>query len=128
MSDHHQEPTVLQQVSNEFGRIYKDQFGRGPTRVRSDFASPDVLVIVLENSLTPGERTLIQMGAEERLREHRMFVQYASVADFCEPVERLTGRIVRAFISGIDAREDVSVETFVLHPEGTDVVSRGLLP
>ena len=54
-----------------------------------------------------------------------MFFQYATVREFCEPVERATGRKVRAFISGIDAAVDgISVEVFVLHPDGYDGPSR----
>jgi hypothetical protein len=65
------------------------------------------------------------MGEHERLRETRMFFQYASVREFCEPVERLTGRKVRAFISGLDTEADgLAVETFVLHPPGSDAKSR----
>jgi hypothetical protein len=43
---------------------------------------------------------------------------------FCAPVERLTGRKVRAFISGIDTAVDVCTEMFVLHPAGYDGPSR----
>lgn len=40
--------------------------------------------------------------------------------ELCEPVERLTGRRVRAFVSGLDTEANgVAVETFVLHPEGS---------
>jgi hypothetical protein len=50
-----------------------------------------------------------------------MFFHYATVREFCEPVERFTGRTVKAFISGIDTAVDgVAVETFVLHPIGSD--------
>ena len=45
-----------------------------------------------------------------------MFFQYATVREFCEPVERITGRKVRAFISGIDTEADLATELFVLHP------------
>ena len=51
---------------------------------------------MLEDTLTPAERNLAEMGEHERLRETRMFFQYARVREFCEPVERLTGRKVRA--------------------------------
>jgi hypothetical protein len=55
----------------------------------------------------------------------RLFFQYAMVRAFCEPVERLTGRRVRAFVSGTDAEVDgLSTETFVLHPAGSDAPSR----
>jgi hypothetical protein len=43
---------------------------------------------------------------------------------FCEPVERLTGRKVRSFLSGIDTEADVATEMFVLHPAGYDGPSR----
>ena len=59
------------------------------------------------------------MGEHQRLRDIRTFFQYATVEEFCEPIERLTGRKVRAFISGIDTEvEGLSTEMFVLHPKG----------
>lgn len=42
------------------------------------------------------------MGEHQRLRDTRMFFQYATVREFCEPVERLTGRKNRSIVSGID--------------------------
>jgi uncharacterized protein YbcI len=117
--------SVLMQVSNEMVRLYKDQFGRGPTKARTHWAGPDVLVTVLEDTLTPAERNLVKMGEHQRLRDLRMFFQYASVPEFCEPVERLTGRKVRAFHSSIDTVADgMGLEVFVLHPAGYDGPSR----
>lgn len=43
-------------------RIYKEQFGRGPTRARTEFAGPDIIVTTLEESLTPAERRLAEIG------------------------------------------------------------------
>jgi uncharacterized protein YbcI len=112
-------------VSSEMVRLFKEQFGRGPTRARTDWAGPDTLVVVLEETLTPAERNMVDMGEHERLRETRLFFQYATVREFCEPVERITGRKVRAFLSGIDTEADgMASEIFVLHPEGFDGVSR----
>ena len=117
--------SLMLAISNEMVRLYKQQFGRGPTRARTCWAGPDVITVVLENTLTPAERNLVKMGEHERLRETRMFFQYASVVEFCEPIERLTGRKVRAFVSGTDAAVDgLSVETFILHPPGSDAPSR----
>jgi len=117
--------SVALAISNEMVRLFKDQFGRGPTKARTMWAGPDVVTVVLEDTLTPAERNLATMGEHERLRETRMFFQYASVREFCEPVERLTGRKVRAFISGIDTEaKGLSVETFILHPEGSEEPSR----
>jgi uncharacterized protein YbcI len=117
--------SVAAAISNEMVRLYKGQFGRGPTSTRTLFAGPDTILVILEDTLTPAERNLVAMGEHQRLRDMRMFFQYASIREFCEPIERLTGRKVRAFLSSIDTLADgLSVETFVLHPDGYDGPSR----
>ena len=106
------EGEVLLQLSNEMVRIYKDIFGRGPTRARADWAGPDAVVCTLEDTLTPVERRMAKLGEHQKLREVRIFFQHASEDDFRASVERITGRAVRAFVSGIDTGQDVSAEVF----------------
>ena len=109
-------------------RLYKEYFGRGPTKARTNWAGPDILVCTLEDTLAPVERKLVDLGQHQRLRDTRMFFQYATTREFIEPIERLTGRTVRSFISGIDtAVGGLSVEMFVLHPEGSTEPSRSEL-
>jgi uncharacterized protein YbcI len=117
--------SVVAAISDEMVRLYKEQFGRGPNRVVTHWCGDDIVTTVLEDTLTPAERNLAAMGEHQRLRDMRMFFQYASVREFCEPVERLTGRTIKAFISGIDTEADgVAVETFILHPRGSGAPSR----
>jgi uncharacterized protein YbcI len=106
----------LVELSNAMVKIYKEQFGRGPSKTVTNYAGPNVLITTLENSLTPAERRMVEMGEHQRLRDTRMFFQYASVAEFTETVERITGRTVRGFVSGIDAEQDISSEVFYLEP------------
>jgi len=121
----HADTNLLMAISNEMVALFKSQFGRGPTRARSHWAGDDALVVILEDTLTPAERNLVEMGEHQRLRDTRMFFQYATVREFCEPVERLTGRRVRAFASALDPEvSGLAVETFVLHPPGYDGPSR----
>ncbi len=132
MTTHDEQPTEAEQrtgvqmeVSNAMVGLYKEFFGRGPTHARTDWCGDGILTVTLEGTLTSAERNLVRMGEHQRLRDTRMFFQYASVREFCEPVEQITGRRVRAFISGIDTEVDgLSVELFVLHPEGYDGPSR----
>ena len=120
--------TLLKAISDEMVGLYKAQFGRGPQRARTEWAGPDTLVVILEDTLTPVEQSLVKMGQHERLRDTRIFFQYATLEQFCEPIERLTGRKVRSFISGIDTQvEGLSTELFVLHPAGSDAPSRRML-
>jgi uncharacterized protein YbcI len=115
---------TLSAISNEMVRIYKEQFGRGPTKTRTQWAGPDTIVVTLEQTFTPAERKLCEMGEHARLRELRLLFQYAETKVFCDPIERLTGRTVRAFVSGIDTRADLASEMFVLYPSGQDGRSR----
>ena len=111
--------SVLMEVSNTMVRLFKDQFGRGPTSARAHWAGPDALMCILEDSLTPAERNLVKLGEHERLRETRLIFQYASVKEFGRPVEQITGRTLRAFHSSTDTEAGgQSVEVFVFHPEG----------
>jgi hypothetical protein len=59
-------------------------------------------------------------GEHQRLHDIRMFFQYATEAKFCDTVEQITGRKVRAFVSGIDTRRDVSSEVFYLEPSSSN--------
>jgi uncharacterized protein YbcI len=114
----------LAAISRAMVGIYKGQFGRGPVKARTNWAGADTLLCVLEDSLTPAERNLRRMGEHQRLRDVRMFFQYAELNGFVEAVEQITGRTVRSFVSGIDTEEDVSVEIFVLYPTGSEGPSR----
>ena len=108
--------SILAEISREMVRLYKEQFGRGPTKARSNFAGADTLICTLENTFTPAELRLAEMGEHQRLRDTRLYFQHATEAQFCEVVERVLGRKVRAFISGIDTGHDVSAEVFYLEP------------
>jgi uncharacterized protein YbcI len=106
-------------------RLYKELFGRGPTKARTHWTGPDALTVILEDTLTQAERNMVKMGEHQRLRDTRMFFQYSTVREFCEPVERITGRTVRSFISGIDTEaEGLALETFVFYPQGEEGRSR----
>ncbi|HKF83877.1 MAG TPA: Na-translocating system protein MpsC family protein [Solirubrobacterales bacterium] len=102
------------EISREMVRLYKELFGRGPTKARTEFAGPDTVICTLENTFTPAERSLVEMGEHQRLRDTRMYFQAATSDRFREVVERVLGRKVRAFISGVDAGNDVCAEIFYL--------------
>jgi uncharacterized protein YbcI len=110
--------SVLLHLSNEMVRIYKMQLGRGPTKARSAFAGRNTIVMTLEDSFTPVERRLIALGEHQRVRDTRLFFQDAERGAFCAAVERITGREVRGFVSGVDVEHDISTEVFYLQPAG----------
>jgi uncharacterized protein YbcI len=105
------------EIANAIVRLYKEAFGRGPTKARAMLAGPDTLVVILENSLTVAERNLSRLGEHERVREARLCFQHQLEHQFRSTVERILGRRTVAFVSGIDPRCDVAVELFTLERE-----------
>jgi uncharacterized protein YbcI len=103
-------------ISREMVRLYKETFGRGPTKAHT-VISGDLVVCTLENSFTPAELNLVEMGEHQRLRDVRLFFQYSSEEEVRGVIEEATGRKVRAFVSGTDAAQDVSTEVFYLEPD-----------
>jgi uncharacterized protein YbcI len=110
---------LMVEISNAMVHLYKELFGRGPTKARTDYAGPDLLVSTLENSLTRIERTMVAAGEHERVRDLRMHFQYLGEDDFVGRIEQITGRKVRAFVSGMDTKHDVATELFYLEPATT---------
>lgn len=113
------------EISNAMVGLYKETFGRGPTKARAQFAGPDTLVVILEASLTVAERNLVAMGEHERLRDARLFFQHALEHQFRAIIEDALGRRTLAFVSGIDTRRDVAIEVFTLEPAAEDGASPG---
>jgi uncharacterized protein YbcI len=111
--------SVRAELSREMVRLYKEQFGRGPTKARTEFAGPDTVLCTLENSLTPAERSLVEMGEHQRLRDTRLYFQHATEGEFRGVVERVLGRKVRAFVSGMDTEQDLASEVFYLEAGDT---------
>jgi uncharacterized protein YbcI len=115
-SQHHDGP-MLAAVSKSMVALHKEQFGRGPTGSRSNFAGPDTLVCILEETLLPAELALVEMGEQHRVRETRTFYQVATADRFTQAVEEIIDRKVRAFASAIDPDKGVAMEIFVLEPQ-----------
>jgi uncharacterized protein YbcI len=106
----------MRDVSRAMVKLYKEQFGRGPDTVYSRYGGPNLIVCILGGSLTPVERTMREIGEEQRLRETRVMFQHAAEPKFRAEVERATGRRVIGFMSGIDVHNDLSCEVFTLEP------------
>jgi uncharacterized protein YbcI len=107
---------MLSAVSNALVTLHKEQFGRGPTRARANFAGDDTLVCVLEDALLPAERVMVQMGEQQRVRESRVALQAATSGTFVDAIEEIVDRKVTAFASAIDADQGVVWEVFNLSP------------
>jgi uncharacterized protein YbcI len=105
-------------IANEIGKLVADFTGRGAPKSRA-FIDQDVLVCLLEEGATKTEVNLVAAGKAELVRLARDELQRAMEPQLVAAVERLTGRKVRTFLSGISTLAESSVEVFVLEPELT---------
>jgi uncharacterized protein YbcI len=94
-------------------RVYRDSVGRGPTKAHA-FYRDTAVVVLLEDTMTPGEHSLAAGGRADAVLESRAALQEVMRADLVEIVEGLTGCTVRAFMSANHLSPDILSEVFVL--------------
>jgi uncharacterized protein YbcI len=109
-------------IANQIVRLHSEYYGRGPTKAKT-YMVDDLVVVVLEETFTPVERTLIERGEIDAIREIRHRFQMAMEVQFTSVIEAATGRRVRAFMSETDLDSDTSVEVFLLHTARTSAAS-----
>lgn len=102
-------------ISNMVVRLTSQYTGRGPTKART-YMNDDLVTVVLQDSLTKGERTLVGHGDRELVLSSRRAFQGAMEADFVAGVREILGRDVAAFLSANRTDPDYAVETFILTP------------
>jgi uncharacterized protein YbcI len=102
-------------LANEIGAYVADFTGRGADRSRA-FIDHDVVVCLLEDNATKGERNLVTAGKDELVRLQRDALARAMEPALIEIVQRLTGRTVRTFLGGTSTLVHSSVKVFVLAP------------
>jgi len=89
--------------------------GRGPTKAKTTFGDNAVFV-VLQDTLTRGERSLVVAGEHEAVLDLRRRWQMVMRESCSRRVEELTGRKVIGFMSNNYIDPDIAVEVFILEP------------
>ena len=103
-------------ISNAIVQIYKDGYGKGPTRAHTRLLD-DAVLVELRDILTRAEQTLNAAGHEDQVRETRQVFEQARRGEFIAAVEEIIGRDVRAFLSQIHFNPDLAVLIFLLESE-----------
>lgn len=109
-------------ISREMTRLHAEYYGRGPTKAKT-YLTDDLVVVVLEETFTRAERTLVGRGEKDAIQQIRRRFQQQMADEFTALVEQATGRQVRAFLSETNLEEDVAVEIFLLADARTDMAS-----
>jgi uncharacterized protein YbcI len=102
-------------ISNLVIKLVSDYTGRGPTKART-YINDDLVTVVLRDSLTKGERSLVRDGKGTLVLKVRLAFQQTMREDFLAAIESITGRKVEAFLSSNHMEPDVAIESFLLAP------------
>lgn len=104
------------EISNAVVRLLSDYTGRGPTKART-YVHDELISVVLQDTLTKGERSLVRDGKTELVLATRKAYQTTMRGALIDAVEQISGRSVLAFLSDNHLDPDVAVESFVLMPQ-----------
>jgi uncharacterized protein YbcI len=103
-------------ISNLTVRLLSQYTGRGPTKART-FFNEDMVTVLLRDTLTRGELSLVQCDHGDLVLATRKTFQDVMGADLTAGVEQILQRKVIAFLSSNHIDPDIAVETFILAPE-----------
>jgi uncharacterized protein YbcI len=114
-TEHVSTGTVAATISSATVKLLHEYTGRGPTRART-YMDRDLITVVLQDTLTMGERSLVRDGQVALVIAERKAFQLTMGDQLIAAVERHSGRTVRAFLSDNHIDPDIAVESFVLEP------------
>jgi uncharacterized protein YbcI len=103
-------------ISNGAVQLLSEYTGRGPTKAQT-IISRDTVAIVLRDTLTKGERSLVATGDADTVLGMRHRFQEAMREELIALVERNVHRKVVAFMSNNHIDPNMGVEFFVLEPQ-----------
>ncbi len=103
---------LLARISNEMVRAQKEFFGKGPTEAKS-YLLDDLLFIVMRGGMTTAEKTMLQFGQHDQVRQFRQLFENEMTERLTGMIEELTGRKVLTYQSQVMFDPDIVVEMFV---------------
>src|SRR4051794_25795934 len=106
-------------ISRAVVRLVADSTGRGPTRSRTTI-DHDLIVVVLQNTLTPGERYLADNDRSAQVLDMRAAYQEAMSSACITAIEDLTARTVAASRRATHIDPAAAAEIFVREPQHGD--------
>jgi uncharacterized protein YbcI len=113
------EQSPAARISNHCVRTMNAYTGRGPTKSWTSIED-ELVTIVLRDTLTKGERSLVADGRAQLVLDTRHAYQHTMGSELVAGVEQVTGRKVIAFLSANHIDPDIAIESFVLEPIAQD--------
>lgn len=107
----------LAELANAMTGLHRRFYGRGATKARTYQVHSELVVVELRDVYLTVERTLIERGQQNTVRQTRMTFQQAMYREFVEAIEQITDRKVTAFVSEVITCPEAVLEIFYLESE-----------
>ena len=115
MDRQHESQGPSANIATAVVQILHKYTGRGPTKAKTTI-DESLVTILLADTLTTGERTLVDYGHADRVLQVRHDYQTAMRDELVGIVEGELDREVIAFMSQNHIDPDLAIEVFVLKP------------
>ena len=116
--------SVAARISNMVVQTVSAYTGRGPTRAWTSI-DQDLICVVLRDTLTKGERSLVSDDRAQLVLDMRKAYQSTMRRELCQGVEQIIGRKVVAFLSDNHIDPDIAIESFILEPAADGASASG---
>jgi uncharacterized protein YbcI len=103
-------------VCNAVVALHRRYYGRGATRARAYQVNDELMIVELRDVYLTVERTLIERGQADTVRNTRLTFQQAMLSEFIDAVEGITGRKVTSYTGESVTAPEAVLEIFYLEP------------
>lgn len=110
---HRSDGTLPSAISTAIVMLMREYTGRGPMKAQTTIRG-NVVLVMLEQTLTKGEQVLVNKGRGENVLALRREYQEAMREESSDKIAELTGRGVLAMMSANHLAPDLAAEIYVL--------------
>jgi uncharacterized protein YbcI len=105
--------TLPSAISTAIVMLMREYTGRGPMKAQTTIRG-NVVLVMLEQTLTKGEQVLVKKGRSENVLALRREYQEAMREESSEKIAELTGQPVTAMMSANHLSPDLAAEIYIL--------------
>jgi uncharacterized protein YbcI len=107
------EGSLLESITNGVVQTMKHHLGKGPTKAKT-YLLDSHLFVVMQDSLTRAEESLLAAGQAELVRRGRELLHQHLAESYRAQIESATGRRVRSSQSQLVFDPDTEIQIFIL--------------
>ena len=107
---------ALAEIANGLVGLHRRYYGRGATKAQAYQVNDDLILVELTDPYLTVERTLLDRGQADAVRQTRLTFQQTMFAEFVLVIQTICGRRVTSYLTESIASPERILEIFYLEP------------